>query len=84
MQGKVTTTISRGRLVWHDGKLDVPKGSGRLLRLPPCGPLFTGLEKQGSSTSEQLVNAFASRNGPTPVDRAAGVPAAAAAGREEL
>lgn len=86
IQGKVTTTISRGRLVWHDGKLDVAKGSGRMLQLPPFGPLFTGLEKQGASTAEQLINAFASRHGATPVSRGAGSAEGVAAqpGREEL
>lgn len=71
IQGKVVTTISRGRLVWHEGKLDVQQGSGRMLKLEPFGPLFQGLEKQGSSTAEQLVKQFASRNGLTPVSRAA-------------
>jgi hypothetical protein len=42
-----------------------------MLKLEPFGPLFQGLEKQGSSTAEQLVKQFASRNGVTPVSRAA-------------
>jgi dihydropyrimidinase len=69
IQGKVTSTISRGRLVWHDGKLDVVAGSGRFVPLPPFGPLFDGLQRQGGSTVERLVGAFAARNGPTPVQR---------------
>jgi dihydropyrimidinase len=86
IQGKVTTTISRGRLVWHDGKLDVLKSSGRMMLLPPFGPLFTGLDKQGASTAEQLMNAFSSRNGATPVSRGsqAAEEAMDAAGHEEL
>lgn len=73
--------------MWHDGKLDVPKGSGCMIQLPPFGPLFTGLEKQGFSTAEQLVKAFSSRNGATPVSRsskAADGAADAQGGREEL
>lgn len=69
--------------MWHDGKLDVSQGSGRLVKLEPFGPLFQGLEKQGSSTAEQLVKAFASRNGATPVSRPAGG-TAQSAGHEEL
>lgn len=93
IEGKVTTTISRGRLVWHDGKLDVPKGSGRFIPLAPFGSLFEGLERQGSSTVDQLVRSFASRQGPTPVARSQGSSEGAAAaglggqeqpGQEEL
>lgn len=47
MKGKVTTTISQGRLVWHNGKLEIPeKGSGRFIPLPVGGPLFEGLQKK--------------------------------------
>jgi len=37
-RGAVTTTISRGRVVWADGKLDVQPGTGRFVRLarPRC------------------------------------------------
>lgn len=80
IQGKVTTTISRGRLVWHDGKLDVPKGSGRFIPMAPFGSLFDGLERQGPSTVVQLVRSFASRQGPTPVIRLQGSSEGAAAG----
>jgi dihydropyrimidinase len=80
IKGKVTTTVSRGRLVWHDGKLDVPKGSGRFIPLAPFGSLYDGLEKQGSSTVAQLVSSFASRQGPTPVMRSEGSSEGAAAG----
>eukprot|EP00198_Chlamydomonas_reinhardtii_P010715 XP_001700052.1 predicted protein [Chlamydomonas reinhardtii] len=40
VQGRVVTTISRGRLVWHEGVLDVAEGSGRYVPLPAFGPLF--------------------------------------------
>lgn len=70
IQGKVTTTISRGRLAWHDGKLDVAPGTGRLLELPPFGPLFDGLHpRRPAATAARLVAEFAARNGPTPVPR---------------
>lgn len=39
------TTISRGRLVWHEGRLNVTRGSGRFVPTPPFGPLFDGLDR---------------------------------------
>lgn len=44
--GKVVSTISRGRLVWHDGKLEVPTNSARFVPTPPFGPIFDGLGKR--------------------------------------
>ena len=48
--GRVVTTISRGRLVWHEGVLDVERGSGRRIMMEPFGPLFRGLEKDGRAS----------------------------------
>lgn len=41
-QGKVTTTISRGRVMFEDGHLtdEVRPGAGRYVPMPPHGPLF--------------------------------------------
>jgi len=44
--GKIETTISAGRIVFHDGKLNVKKGSGRFVPTPPFGKMFNGLEKE--------------------------------------
>ncbi|KAI7845659.1 hypothetical protein COHA_000773 [Chlorella ohadii] len=44
--GKVVTTVSRGRVVWHDGKLNVTRGSGRFVPTPPFGPLYDGLDRR--------------------------------------
>ena len=41
---QVTTTISRGRVVWHDGKLSVQPGTGRFVRMEPGGSLYEGLD----------------------------------------
>ncbi|EFJ48385.1 hypothetical protein VOLCADRAFT_60577, partial [Volvox carteri f. nagariensis] len=47
IQGKVVTTISRGRLVWHNGQLlGVRPGTGRFVPMPPFGPLFEVREAQ--------------------------------------
>lgn len=44
-QGKVEVTISRGRIVWRDGKLNVAPGSGRYITMPPFSYLFEGIDK---------------------------------------
>jgi dihydropyrimidinase len=44
-KGLVEVTISRGRVVWEDGDLNVVPGSGRYIRTPPFGYLFDGIEK---------------------------------------
>ena len=38
--------MSRGRVVWHDGKLNVTSGRGRFVPTPPFGPLYDGLDRQ--------------------------------------
>lgn len=43
-KGKIETTISRGRLVWHDSKLDIQPGSGRYIKLPTGSDLFSSQE----------------------------------------
>lgn len=45
MQGKVEVTISGGRVVWEDNKLNIMPGSGRYIRRPPYGYLFDGIDK---------------------------------------
>eukprot|EP00775_Hariotina_reticulata_P003434 gene3434-3706_t len=87
IQGKVTVTISRGRLVWYQGKLDVQPGSGRFIELPVFGPLFDGLQQQGASPAERWMKAFAAAQGATPVVRQAAPTVAASPGsavKEEL
>ena len=49
VRGRVTTTISRGRVVWHEGVLEVQRGSGRQVFLPTGGPLFAGLDARGAA-----------------------------------
>ncbi|GAX85193.1 hypothetical protein CEUSTIGMA_g12611.t1 [Chlamydomonas eustigma] len=77
IKGKVVMTISRGRVVWEHGKLNVTRGSGHFVPLPPFGPLYEGLSKQ--QTSIQLPQ----RYGPTPVRRAGAEADGQSEGRHE-
>lgn len=45
IRGKVVTTISRGKVVWNNGRLSVSKGSGRYIPLKAYPPIFQGIEK---------------------------------------
>uniref|UniRef100_A0A1D1XX07 dihydropyrimidinase n=2 Tax=Anthurium amnicola TaxID=1678845 RepID=A0A1D1XX07_9ARAE len=44
-KGKVEVTISRGQIVWEEGKLKIEPGSGRYIKMPPFSYLFDGLER---------------------------------------
>ncbi|XP_010904686.2 dihydropyrimidinase isoform X2 [Elaeis guineensis] len=44
-KGKVEVTISGGRVVWENNKLNIMPGSGRYIRMPPYGYLFDGIDK---------------------------------------
>jgi hypothetical protein len=59
MATQVETTISRGRLAWHEGKIRVSSGSSRFVATPPGGPLFEGLEQQHHIAEMQASNATA-------------------------
>jgi hypothetical protein len=58
----VVVTISRGRVVWENGRLDVRPGTSRYVHLPTFGPLFDGIDRRDASRGK-----FA--YGETPVDR---------------
>jgi len=64
IHGKVTTTISRGRVVWDNGVLDVQPGTGRYVPMEPFGPLFDGLDELDASLLKE-----ATRYAATPVRR---------------
>jgi dihydropyrimidinase len=59
---QVVTTLSRGKVVWDQGKLFTKVGDGRFVPLPPFGPLFTGLDRQDATNAK-------SPYGETPVRR---------------
>lgn len=69
-------TISRGRVVWENGRLDVLPGTSRYIHLPTHGPLFDGIDKRDAA---RLKFPY----GETPVARPAGGAAAAAEEQEQ-
>ncbi|KAI5075203.1 hypothetical protein GOP47_0009279 [Adiantum capillus-veneris] len=54
LKGKIEVTISRGRVVWENGVLNVFPGSGRYIHLPPYSYLFDGLDKIDSAYLSSL------------------------------
>lgn len=42
---QVVTTISQGKVVWHNEKLNVTAGAGRFVKMPLFPPLFDGLDR---------------------------------------
>jgi dihydropyrimidinase len=46
LQGVASHTISRGKLVWADGKLEVEKGAGRYIPRPTFPAVFEAIKRQ--------------------------------------
>ena len=49
VKGKVTVTISRGKVVWENGRLHTTPGEGRFIAMPPihrCPLTGTGLKNE--------------------------------------
>ncbi|KAF9594009.1 hypothetical protein IFM89_026721 [Coptis chinensis] len=44
-KGKVEVTISGGRIVWENDELKVVPGSGKYIKMPPFGHMFSGMDK---------------------------------------
>ncbi len=57
VKGCASNTISQGKVVWADGKLDVERGAGRYVERPPYAPYYDALKIK------------AARAEPTPVTR---------------
>jgi dihydropyrimidinase len=77
IKGRVVSTISRGRLVWHEGVLDVKPGTGRYVAMGTFGPPFDGIDKLDKA-------ALTVPYGDTPVVRVAGGDAGAGGVKDEL
>lgn len=53
IRGKVVTTISQGRVVWNNGKLNVKRGAGRFIPLKPFGNMYYGLNQMSNHQNTQ-------------------------------
>jgi hypothetical protein len=52
---QVMTTISRGRLAWHDGEFKLESGTSRFVPTPPNNPqLFSGIDISDASSKKML------------------------------
>lgn len=52
---QVTTTISRGRLAWHNGEFKLKPGTSRFVVTPPNNTrIFSGVDALDASSSERL------------------------------
>ena len=56
LKGFVTTTISRGVVVWENEKLTAIKGAGKFVETPAGGILFEGLEQENASKQAKGVD----------------------------
>ncbi len=55
VQGVPSHTISQGRVVWADGKLDVEKGAGRYIPRPTFPTVFEALRRQSEIKAPKAV-----------------------------
>ncbi|KAK1292249.1 hypothetical protein QJS10_CPB17g01662 [Acorus calamus] len=53
-KGRVEVTISRGKVVWENGKLMVEPGYGRYVKMPPFSYLFEGLDRADAAYLSSL------------------------------
>ncbi|XP_024545302.1 dihydropyrimidinase [Selaginella moellendorffii] len=45
IKGNIEVTISQGRIVWENERLNVARGAGRYVKMAPFGQLFDGIVK---------------------------------------
>ncbi|KAL6009821.1 dihydropyrimidinase [Asimina triloba] len=53
-KGKVEVTISRGRVVWDNGELNIQPGTGRYINMAPYSYLFDGVDKEDADYLSSL------------------------------
>ena len=82
VRGRVTHTVSRGRVLWADGVLDVPRGTGRFVPAAPFGSLYSGASAEQMLAAQQATDFPADTLGAWPVQRPHDPQATG--GREEL
>jgi len=55
LQGVPSHTISRGKLVWAEGRLDAERGAGRYIPRPTFPAVFDALKRQGELKAPKAV-----------------------------
>lgn len=55
VQGVPKVTVSQGRVVWRDGRLDVRRGAGRNVKRPPMAPVFAAQARANERNRPQPV-----------------------------
>lgn len=55
IKGGASHTISRGKVVWADGKLDVERGAGRYVNRPPYADFYNALKIQADQARPEPV-----------------------------
>jgi dihydropyrimidinase len=55
VQGVATHTISQGRVVWADGKLNAVKGAGRYIDRPTFAPYYEAIQRQAEAKRPHAV-----------------------------
>jgi dihydropyrimidinase len=55
VKGVASHTISQGKVVWADGKLDVQRGAGRYIDRPPFPAMFDALSKANKARTPRPV-----------------------------
>lgn len=58
VKGCASHTLSQGKVVWADGKLDVERGAGRYIEKPPFASYYDAMQKQAERKRPQPVRRF--------------------------
>jgi dihydropyrimidinase len=53
--GVPSATLSQGKVVWADGKLDVERGAGRYINRPTFAPIYEAVRRQGELKAPRAV-----------------------------
>ena len=54
-KGVPSHTLSQGKLLWADGKLDVKEGAGRYINRPTFPSVYEAMKKQGEMKTPKPV-----------------------------
>ncbi len=56
VKGGASHTLSQGKVVWADGKLDVERGAGRYVKRPAYAPFYDALRIQAARAEPVAVD----------------------------